>query len=808
MSDTILSGRWAVYYESESRQKRVKRDTSVTPTVTDTVQQLYSALMNLFDESLPASESTPMKFDTPVQYKIGIIDAGDKDPWFVDRTSVEYLTGGSLETVGWARVVASNTGIVTVACSGAFGILETDIGMAISHGDGDTGTLLDVKTTTKELVIRPADFTAPNNWDSAAGTITCNAHTTTQNAAATTGDQLWANIYTTGLATLQPNTTLAVFQAGAFLTRYKDTIDWWNFGDVDILVPIKTSAGALIDAGYLTIQARRALTTYYTFIAGVAAGGRNPIPLTCKADLNNTDGNRQMILTTASGNFTLGEIIRDDDDATVQGVVTSNAGTAPNITVQYYLIGDPQTDFSVATGAFTGLTSTTTATAVNPSDVNAGAVAGCTIVHGVVETFDVNEDGTTENYSVVIDCNNYPLADVYTWTQYITRIGATATGNTDGVQGQQYIGSDYRIVYVTLTGSLSDGDVVTQQNTLATGTVVGHNTTDKYLILRNSRGTFNNVDEVRKDVGNKVATPTSTAITPFLDAPFGFFAGGKWFLAPGCVLSNVPTADVNNYQLTDDQGNTVSVPLKVTTTVGNTRLGDWVAVFELTAVGGVIKKDAYLVDAAMGGAGATIVKVDPSIASKVVGKVTGGILRLVKASNGHEYRYRYTVWATDEFTLFNLAGSTATGGSQTTLTDAGVDFLVAGVVRGDIVRNVTESAYAYVVSVAQHVLTTTNISSDAPVTDWNGDDYRVGVTVAAHVGGADHVYCPFIDTYETTGSDLAPGSESVVVTYTIDMPVRVKTRQAGNIVPFSGDSNIANTGMSINVIRTTDNVYS
>lgn len=88
-----------------------------------------------------------------------------------------------------------------------------------------------------------------------------------------------------------------------------------------------------------------------------------------------TLGHRQMVLTDASAVFTIGETIQDDTDATIQGVILSSSGTAPNITVEYYLTGAGLNDFTNATGAFTGQTSSATATAVTPTDIgNTGVV--------------------------------------------------------------------------------------------------------------------------------------------------------------------------------------------------------------------------------------------------------------------------------------------------------------------------------------------------------------------------------------------------------------------------------------------------
>src|SRR3989339_451576 len=172
MADTILSGRWVVYYGAENRQKRITRDTSITPTVTDTVNALYSALQNQFDELTQMDDGVPMSAQTPTEYTIGIIDAGDKDPWFIDRTSVEYLSGGALKTASWDRVTGTNTGILKIVCNNT-DIVSGDIGLDITIA-GNTGTLLDVKGTGAGSIlwVRPDDNSATNDFDD-AGTLTC-----------------------------------------------------------------------------------------------------------------------------------------------------------------------------------------------------------------------------------------------------------------------------------------------------------------------------------------------------------------------------------------------------------------------------------------------------------------------------------------------------------------------------------------------------------------------------------------------------------------------------------------------------------
>jgi len=810
MSDTVLSGRWVVYYSVENRQKRIYRDTSVSPTTTDTVRQLYSALQDLFDEVNQMDDGIPIRYATPTEYAIGIIDAGDKDPWFIDKQSAEYLTGGAISTASWTRSEGSNVGIIRVPRTGT-NIVEADIGYDIvGDSDSDTGTLLDVQGSY--LWIRPDTYAAGNSFDNASQNLTCNGHTDAQNGAPESGEMLWANIYSLG--TIETNTHLYVYQDGTNLVAYKGSSDWWSDGHIDLLVCVQDPDG-LIDEGYITVMARQYSKTYSYYTVDLSNGGRNPIPLQTGDDLNNESGYRQMVLTDATDEFTVGEVITDDGATDLpKGVVTSSEGTAPNVTIQYYLIGDPLTEFNSGTGTFTGESSGAQATAVDPSNVGPAGLSGLSITHSANETFDVNEDGTTENYSIVIDCSDERLSDVYEWVKYITRRGDTGTGNTDGIEGEQYLGSDYRIVYTTLNNTVSEGDVVTQYSGgygtgyVATGTVVAHNTTDKILILRSSRDTFNNTDPIYVDGSNYVTGPTSTAITPIAASPYGTFAGGKFFCAPGVVLDNIDAADNNNYQLTDDNGNVVTAPTKVSITVGNSRQGDRIAVFRLASAGGIIEKDAYTIDSGQGGAGSSIIKVDPAIETDEPGKTAGGVVRVVDVENQREDRYRFISWNGDEFTLYTASGTADAGGSQTSLVHAGVDFTPSGidVLVGDIVLNVTEDTYAFVTVVASGQLTLSNTGSARPVTDWSSDEYQIGVTITGYsVSGT--AYVPLIDIHETEGTDESAGSASSLVTFVSTIPVRIRARQAGDITPYEADSTVTSAGMSNNIIRNSDTVY-
>ncbi len=819
MSDTILGGDFTIYYEAENRQKRIVWTGSATGT--RTVNELYSALQDLFDELIQLDDGTPMSAQTPTEYTIGIIDTGDDDPWFIDRATVEHLYRGALKTASWARVATTNTGIVLVTCNNT-SIVSGDIGMDITHTDGDVGTLLDVKGTGANSVlwIRPDTSASGNNWDSTSGTITCNAHTATQSAAASTGESLWANIFTLG--TIEANTHMYVQQNSLLLTGYKTTSDWWGDGQIDILINIK-EVNVEVDEGYIKVFARQHSKTYAYFSVDLTTGGRNPIPLQTGDDLDNIVGYRQILTDAATGTWNssdVGTVIQVVGGAGAKAILTSISGSSPNFTIQYYLIGDPITadfidnDVLENTGATKTLTVFGAPTNVNAANTSDPLYDGITVTHAATELYDIDENDTTENYSIVVDCNGNLLQNVQERLKFLTRRGDVSTTSTDGQEGQFYIGSDYRLVYITLVGTISEGSIVTQVSSNATGTVVAHNTTDKILILRNSRGTFNTTNNVVFDGSNRVlmfdvTSGTATPISPNASSPFGTFAGGKFFGAAGVVLTNVPGVDATDYQLTDDNGNVVVPPNKVTVSIANTRSQDKVAVFRLSA--GNINKTEYT--ATVQAAGASTIVVSTPIAADVPGKTLGGVLRVVDVSLETEYRLRFTSWTTSTFTLTYSTG-TATGGTQTTLIDSGATFDTGSEVKvGDLIFDFTETTYAYVVSIdSATTLTMTNVGSELPVTNWSGDAYRINSLPVATTT-SDKVYIPIIDSYESTGTDGSTGTEEATITYVSNISVRVVARNAIDtastttpMLPYTADATVVSTGLTNNIIRTLDTI--
>lgn len=120
-------------------------------------------------------------------------------------------------------------------------------------------------------------------------------------------------------------------------------------------------------------------------------------------------------------------------------------------------------------------------------------------------------------------------------------------------------------------------------------------------------------------------------------APFGTFAGGKWFVAQGWWLTGVMAADSKNYQLISDDGTVQTPPTSVQVQVAGLTAGDYVLVARDNGSGG-INTTEYTVSAT---AGASTVSV-PSLKSDTP---ASGVIRI----------------AGDRYTYSGKSGATLTG---------------------------------------------------------------------------------------------------------------------------------------------------
>ena len=824
MSDTILGGDFTIYWLDENRQKHI--EWTGTATGTRTVNELYSAMANLQDEATTGDDATFMSAETPTEYTIGLIDANDSEPAYIQYEAVQHLTGGAIKTSGWTRTPGSATGIVVVPVTNSTNTIVTaDVGSDITHADGDSGTLLEVLTpngTTDYLVIRPDSSAAANNFDSTSGTLTCNANTATQTAASKTGEQVWANLF--NVTPIEADTHVYMYQgavADASRARISDindsTQDWWAEGSFDRLIYIRdftSASNPIIDGGRITAFARKANTLYDSFEVSTSttSGGRNPVPLSAAADLNHTTGYRSITLSGDSGNFTVGDEIQDDSNG-ARGIITLITGTTPTRTLHYYIIGDPQTDFDG--GAITNNDDTGAATGSSAPTNQGPALATWftsnsfpTITHANT-TFDVDDDGTAEFYGITIDCNQNPLTEVYEWLQHVTRNGETGTTATDGIEGEQYVGPTVYLAYSgTVTGTVSEGSDVTQATSGATGIVVSHDTTNKVLLLRDTRGTFNTTNVVTDNDAGGTFTPNSAAVTfnANKQSPFGSLAGGRFFGARGVLLSDYLSSDENNFQLIDAPGDTKQRPIAISLSVSNlvgtdetTGTDDYVVSHRLLGAGLAIDKEEY--SAAGGEAqGANTLVVDTAITADTPGKSTGGVLNLRDASdNDKHYRLRFSSWATSTFTLASIESITLDAATDTdTVVATGSPFTNAK--RGDLVLNITQNAVSYVTTVDD---ANTLQISPAITGQTSADTIEINTCPVA-IDTADDVYVSLIDEFATSSS----ASVSIVYVSPINYRVKVSnTRNSTKIKRFVTDDATTGTDRNVATIRNEDTIH-
>lgn len=839
MADTILGGDITVYYLDENRRKQLVWTGSTSyPKATYTLNAIYSALADLFDEQGQMDDGSVMSAETPVEYTIGIIDSGDSDPWYITYDCMEHIRGGALRTSSWTRSTNSNTGIVVVPVTSNT-IVTGDIGFDISGATTGNGTLLEVieDGATDYLVIRPNSSVAGDDFTTASQVITCNAHTATQSGSASfTGEQIWANLYSIG--TIEPDTHIYLYQglvSNASRARKRSindsTRDWWGDGHIDVCVytkDFKQASFPIIDGGYVKAFARKGSTYYDSFetATSTTSGGRNPIPINTAVDLDNPTGYKSITFTASAGNWNVGNEITGDS-SNARAIITQIDNPGSTQTVHYYLIGDPQIDFSSGAENLTNEDDTGTGTkdASAPADQGPALSSWFTnnappSVSFTATTSDIDDDGTNEFYGITVNCNSNPLSEVYEWLKYTTRNGGTTTANTDGIAAEQYVGAEAYLKYTgTVTGSIAEGSDVTQETSLATGIVISHDTTNKVILLRDVRGTFitgaTTATLTDNDTSGTVEIDSAAAnFAPNKQAPFGSFpGGGTFFGARGVLLSNWVSADENSFSLIPVDGGTKQRPQAYSITVTNlvgtndqsVTTDDRVTVFRLTGAGGDINKTEY--SAAGGEAiGDSTITIDTSggITKDTPGKTTGGVLRIRDASNNNaNYRIRYSSWSGSVFTLANTTGTATAGTDATTIVDSGASFNTTAR-RGDLVYNTTGGGagrgYSYVKSVDSNTqLTLTSAISGQVSTD----TYELNCVPVA-LATEDDIYVPLIDQYAT--SDTA----SVSIIFLSQIFFRARVRNVANatpIKPFEADSTLNGANASVQTIRTTDTIY-
>lgn len=805
MSSVILTN-WTVYYADDAAAgagyKQIKWTGGATGTTT--LNALYSALMHLFDNASQndADDSIPMRAVTPTLYEIGLSDAGDAEPWFIDPNSVKHLTGGGLNTTSWTRTGGGtgNIGIVKITRSGSSNIVAGDIGATISNTSyTDTGWLLHIDGDN--LWIRPTSNSTNHDWNHSDGTITCNGHSDTQASYVGSGENIWANIYSIG--SISDNTDIYVYQ------NFSKITSWWTTGHIDILVLVQ-EYDTLIDDGLLTIFARQYTQLYDHYVADVSAGGRTPIPLATSDDINNDTGYKTFTGSSGTGTFNSGNAIYVGASwaaATAKGILTSVGGTEAAPVLTYYLIGD-LTDMSSTVYEYDFVTDsrTTYCTAGTVNDAGPAAlITDPTFTFGATQQ-DIGDGDSNQPYDVFVDVQGNTLADFYEFTKYITRRSAGEPLTTAyGHEGEQYVTvGEKRIAYDGQTGVFAEGLVLTGPT--GTGVIIAdHNNGDNTgkLIVGDVRGTFADNDAITDSAtgaANVFGTPVTTLVNK--TAPFGTFAGGRFFGARGVWIENMDGGDINNYQLLDSNNvvRTPPVAAPVSVHVENSA-GTSIQYAQV-----FIRKAGYYYSYSSDTGNST------TDTDFVVNEVVdtdipqSGWLHVWDKSTNTKQNYRFQSWTSKTFTLnTTVTGSaTSTHGTEPTvyLISTSTNFLTADVEEGDTIRNTTTGAWAVIDEIVDaDTLLTTPLSSG----QWtSGNGFSLHTLAVDYTDNDDLVDIPLFN-----GQTNASGNTSLSYygSTPVSIVVRIRSNEGGTkYVPYDTSGTILSSGYSLTAVMSEDEV--
>ncbi len=522
------------------------------------VNDLYTWLMDYFDDSTTMQYDSPMSAQTPTEYTL-------TNSWFMDNNSFKYLSGGAIQTSGQAGY---NVHVLTVTGGTYNDPVSGDIGKTVVAGATSIGPLLDYEITqtgvSSKWYVRDTRTTPAQISNGIAMTITSGTGSGNCSGDSASGENIWSNIYTLG--TLVSGTTLDVYQNDTQITP------WWSSGHIDILVKVK-EAGTEIDSGYLTILARK-YSTFYDHMVINASSGRNAVPLAAFNDINN------------------------------------------------------QTSEAIVAG-------------YNDISISFGFIS-----------YDLSNGNGQRPYDVTINCANRSLSQVYEYLKYITRTGSSMTffSSTDlPILGEYYQAvGDIRFTISSVSGAFTEGERIDNSTTGGYGYLVSYDSTNQIMVLRNVHGSFASGNSITNGSATATINNTPSIITQSKQAPFGTFAGGKFFGARGVLLINMLSSDANNYQLIDSTGETQIPPISVPLIVDSVASGDRVGVYQTTGDNTTINK-AMFTAASGNNAGNNYFVIQGSIPADTPSSGKIKIVDVSDQSANREKTYTYTSWSGSTF---------------------------------------------------------------------------------------------------------------------------------------------------------------
>lgn len=838
-----------------------------------TVNELYSFLQDTFDEPAQMDDPIPMSAQTPTQYTFlypWFIDNESVKALY----GGSLQTSGWAKTGSTGITALRYQDTPTLAPDD-----PTDIGVTLTGGTSTaTGVILAIDTTRQVVWVRNTSAAQFQNGEAVTGTgvnfntmaeagfksgenVWANLFsvgskaTTTEIYVGQEPDQLGGTAYHDADADSK------------FERRIEKLDEWWDTdvdfftgspnllggaGHFDILV-LTQEMGSAIDGSRLAVYAREFGRVYSSFelVGGV---GNFVVPFASTgADLNSADGPYTVNFNNRTGNdLEIGDVLENNTGTTPVGrlraVVTAvTGGASATGSFEYYLIGENEplttTDRTLKQLANLdniGVRGDTTDFDINgaPSKVTGGPAEaqGITVTFADAQ-YDINEDSTDEEYACTIDCNNVALATVYKRMQFLT-----SRGNQDGTTADTQdtllpsgnvslneAGEFYRAVgdiifdYDGGAGTQpTEGDLVTNgSGAYGVVTSITAGTTGK-CVLTQVKGTFADNDNVYEidaagtpTTNRVVVAGTPSSITDNTGAPFGTFAGGRWFVAQGVVLINVPAADANNWESVDLDGNRVVPPTVRTITFAGLVANDRAAIFEVGTAGGdnIVKNQNGVSGTAA--VGATTFTLDTTVALDVPPSGWVRVVDTSDAANGTEFRFEYSSVSGTTVTFrtgAGLSGTTTSAGTATVLNDTGAftNFGTDGNVKiGMEIRNVTDGSRAVVIRKIDNDSIETTPLTGGTGNDWgNTESWAANVVVVA-LAADDTVYFPFID-------DVASGTTlTATIKYVADTDLIARARFSSadiggqRILPFElRNVTLTDADLTVTAIRTDDTIAS
>lgn len=430
-----------------------------------------------------------------------------------------------------------------------------------------------------------------------------------------------------------------------------------------------------------------------------------------------------------------------------------------------------------------------------------GAYSGITFNFGY-SSHDLG--GGASPYDVEIDGGGNTLLKIYEYLKYVTRSGSSTTLN--GVSGEYYTAvGDVRFNY----DNEAVANFAEEERVNGTSGVYGYlvslidNGTTGTMVLRNTHGTFSDNMSLTGVTSGATALVNGTvsSITPSKTAPFGTYAGGTFFGARGVWLSNVASADANNYQLTDSTGATQTPPTTISVTVNGIESGDKVSVFRATDTAGTIDRTYMTSHNTANSAGLSTFQVNAIPADTP----SSGRLRIRNSTGTTEYHIRYSSWSTDTFTLRTAVTGTITAIDDVTgRTFYDTNASLSTIQPGDLVNNTTDGSWAQIITASNtggddYVFTHTPLQGGAD-NEWDVSDNYSFHTLPIGFNNTFTAYVPYIDAIASTTS------LSVSVTYVADRNISTQVRKKG-IIPFTTNAvSLTSSGYTATAVRTPDTI--